>query len=242
MTTYDPSIAAYDQPRVPTPEEEPDADVRWQIAQRIPADRLERVPTLAQEPSRLARWEVAYRIPADRLKRVPTAEQEPNDWVRWEIARRIPAERLDRMPTPDEEPDEVVRWRIAYRIPADRLERVPTEEEEPSRSVRREIALRIREEADRTLTTTGHTVAHDAQKQQGRATMIESIEADGQHWKRVEPVPFAWVLYRRWDFEDGWHEERICRDTSESERVASWLKSLGFESRVVPLYKEAEDG
>ena len=35
MTTYDPSIAAEDQSRVPTPEEEPDAEVRWEIASRI---------------------------------------------------------------------------------------------------------------------------------------------------------------------------------------------------------------
>ena len=35
MTTYDPTIAAEDQPRVPTPEEEPDAGVRWVIANRI---------------------------------------------------------------------------------------------------------------------------------------------------------------------------------------------------------------
>ena len=62
MTTYDPSIAPENQPRVPTPEEEPDAWVRWRIARRIPAERLGRVPTPEEEPDAWVRWEIAYQI------------------------------------------------------------------------------------------------------------------------------------------------------------------------------------
>ena len=62
MTTYDPSIAAEYQPRVPTLDEEPDADVRWRISYRIPAERLERVPTPDEEPDARVRRMIAYRI------------------------------------------------------------------------------------------------------------------------------------------------------------------------------------
>ena len=64
MTTYDPSIAPEHQPRVPTPEEEPDRWVRLRIARRIP--RLNRVPTPEEEPDEGVRWEIAYRILAAR--------------------------------------------------------------------------------------------------------------------------------------------------------------------------------
>ena len=62
MTTYDPSIAPENQPRVPTPDEEPDARVRRKIANRIPAERLERVPTPEEEPDADVRREIAYQI------------------------------------------------------------------------------------------------------------------------------------------------------------------------------------
>ena len=62
MTTYDPSIAAEDQSRVPTPEEEPDNEARWRIAYRIPAERLDRVPTPDEEPDMYVRWRIADRI------------------------------------------------------------------------------------------------------------------------------------------------------------------------------------
>ena len=62
MTAYDPTIVDYYQPRVPTPEEEPHARVRWQIANRIPAERLDRVPTPDEEPDEEVRRVIAYRI------------------------------------------------------------------------------------------------------------------------------------------------------------------------------------
>ena len=62
MSTYDPSIAPENQPRVPTPEEEPDVAVRWWIACLIPAERLERVPTPDEEPDGPVRWRIARRI------------------------------------------------------------------------------------------------------------------------------------------------------------------------------------
>ena len=62
MTTYDPTIAAYDQPRVPTLNEEPDAVVRWRIALRIPAERLGRMPTPEEEPDAAVRRRIADRI------------------------------------------------------------------------------------------------------------------------------------------------------------------------------------
>ena len=61
-TTYDPTIAAYDQPRVPTLNEEPRAGVRWRIAYRIPAERLGRVPTPDEEPDEEVRRVIALRI------------------------------------------------------------------------------------------------------------------------------------------------------------------------------------
>ena len=115
-TTYDPTIAAYDQPRVPTPEEEPDVGVRWWIACLIPAERLGRVPTTDEEPDAETRLRIARRIPANRLERVPTLNEEPDVGVRLRIALRIPAERLERLPTPEEEPDARVRRWIANRI------------------------------------------------------------------------------------------------------------------------------
>ena len=75
---------------VPTPEEEPDWEVRMTIAERIPAERLERVPTPEEEPDEYVRRRIAYRIPADRLPaRVPTLDEEPNASVRRRIAERI---------------------------------------------------------------------------------------------------------------------------------------------------------
>ena len=68
MTTYDPSINPEDQPRMPTPEEEPDTETRWRIANRIPAERLDRVPTPEEEPDiRIRSWI------ADRIKFKATA-------------------------------------------------------------------------------------------------------------------------------------------------------------------------
>ena len=62
MATYDPSISAEDQTRMPTPEEEPDTEARWRIAYRIPAERLDRVPTPEEEPDiRIRSW-IADRI------------------------------------------------------------------------------------------------------------------------------------------------------------------------------------
>ena len=62
MTAYDPTIADYDQPRVPTPEEEPDEGVRRRIALHIPAERLERVPTPEEEPHAPVRRMISLRI------------------------------------------------------------------------------------------------------------------------------------------------------------------------------------
>ena len=87
--TYDPTIAPEDQPRVPTPDEEPDAHLRRFIANQIPVERLGRVPTPDEEPDVGVRWRIACLIPAERLERVPTPEEEPDGEVRWEIARRI---------------------------------------------------------------------------------------------------------------------------------------------------------
>jgi len=75
--------------RVPTPEEEPDAGVRWWVARRIPTDRLDRLLTLEEEPDAKVRQRVAERIPTDRLDRLLTLEEEPDAWVRQWVAERI---------------------------------------------------------------------------------------------------------------------------------------------------------
>ncbi|MFH1553332.1 MAG: hypothetical protein ABII76_00450, partial [Pseudomonadota bacterium] len=56
-----------DYKRIPTPAEEPDAVVRWRIADRIPAERLQRVPTEAEEPDADVRRWSDERLPAERL-------------------------------------------------------------------------------------------------------------------------------------------------------------------------------
>jgi len=54
------TISDYDH--VPTPDEEPCADVRWAVAYRIPAKHLTRLPTPDEEPNHGVRIAVLYRI------------------------------------------------------------------------------------------------------------------------------------------------------------------------------------
>ena len=128
---------------IPAPEAEPDAQVRWQIAERLSVDQLPDMPAPDIEPDKLVRQMVARRLPADRLPAVPGPETEPCADVRRWIAERLPADRLPAsMPTPESEPDEYVRQMIATRLPADRLPAVPGPETEPDPYVRKTIASR----------------------------------------------------------------------------------------------------
>jgi len=99
-----------------TPEEEPNTDVRWCVAWRIPDDKLDRLLTPACEPSAGVRREVASRIPAEKLDHILTLEEEPDAEVRWQVTLRIPAERLDHRLTPEEEPDVSIRLQVSLRI------------------------------------------------------------------------------------------------------------------------------
>ncbi|MFH1973053.1 MAG: hypothetical protein ABIK13_00380 [Patescibacteria group bacterium] len=102
--------------RIPTPEEEPDAEVRQRVAKCIPTERLDRLLTPAEEPDEGVRWRVAKCIPAERLDRLLTSGEELDEGVRHRVASRIPADRLDHLLTPDEEPDAWVRRMVALRI------------------------------------------------------------------------------------------------------------------------------
>jgi len=106
--------------RILTPEEEPDADVRWRVAYQIPTDRLDHLPTPDEEPNARVRQRVACRIPADRLDHLPTQVEEPDVEVRRWVASKIATSRVYSPCTPEEEPAADIRLCVTDRISLDK--------------------------------------------------------------------------------------------------------------------------
>jgi len=130
---------------IPTPDEEPNEDVRWWMAQHIPAERIDHLPTPDEEPDAKVRYRVASRIPAKHINHLLTPWEEPDEGVRRCVARRIPVERLDHLSTPAEEPAVGVRWWVAERISTERIDHLLTPEEEPDADIRRMVEKRLKD-------------------------------------------------------------------------------------------------
>lgn len=70
--------------------------------------------------------------------------------------------------------------------------------------------------------------------------MIESVEANGQHWKRVEPVPVGWAVQVK-KFDGTWATDFVLDNEETAELLYESRLEQEYICRIVALYQEAED-